>query len=147
MRKILTIASAIMLLANTASATDYECNIEQYGSPVNFAGSFQRQKELLRSWMPASTFYLYVNGQDVILHHSGGDNGRTPAAAQSLNGNTATYQFDDTPMSSANQSRIRRNTMTFDQSDLGFSMVLTMGNGPRTKRSGGSAYGQCGQLR
>lgn len=143
MRKLLIIVAAYMALATSAQATNYECHIDNYGRPVNFAGGFQHQKELMRSWLPAETFYLYVNEQEVILHHSGGDNGRTPASNMSARGNLVTYRFRDQPRSTGNNTVIRDNTLAFDQSNNSFSITLRINNGGRFKQSGGSAFGQC----
>ena len=133
-------------MTSLAAAQNYECNISQYGGPVNFGGGFQRQKELLIGWMPPERFYLYINPDQTILHHSDGENGRTPASTTSQDGNNISYMFIDHPISSANKSRIRRTRITLNQSDLGISIFLRMGSGPDIRRSGGIAWGQCRQI-
>lgn len=143
MRNLLFIVAAYMALTTSAHATNYECHIDNYGRPVNFGGGFQRQKELMRSWLPPETFYLYVNEQEVILHHGGGEDGRTPALNTSSRDNLITYVFRDQPRSTSNAVGIRDTTLTLDQSNLSFSIVMRKNNGGRTKQSGGSAFGQC----
>ncbi len=145
MRKIIFLFTAYLALATSAQAANFECHIDNYGRPVNFAGAFQHQKELMRSWLPAETFFLYINEQDVILHHSGGEDGRTPASNISSRGDLITYRFRDEPRSSGNSIVIRDTTLAFDQSDFSFSIVMRKNNGARTKQSGGSAFGQCTQ--
>ncbi len=127
----------------SAAAEDYTCKIERYGSPVNFAGSFQRQRELMASWMPAETFYLYRRGGPSILHHSGGENGQTPASDETVNGQTIGLVFIDHPVSSANTSDARRITMTLNTGDNSFTLRLALTTGGNYKQAGGTAWGHC----
>ncbi len=135
-----------LLCVTSAFAQNLECNITKFGGPVNFAGAYQHQVDLMRSWMPPQRFYIYINPDQVILHHSDGADGQTPASEVNQNGNDMAYMFIDYPIASNNMSRIRRTRITLNQSDLSFSIFLRMGSGPQTRRSGGSAWGQCKQI-
>ncbi len=132
---------AATFFAGSALAESYKCQIENYGRPVNFAGGFQAQKELLKSWMPYEVFYVVTDGDRATLYHSG--DLEIESRSSNVEENTLAFTFRDYPYADGGSSRFRDTRFTLSLDSMDFSIRLKMNPGPRYRKSGGSAFGSC----
>ena len=141
MKKTLFLTAALVFGAGFAQAEAYKCSIETYGRPNNFAGSYQKQKELMRSWMPYKIFYIETKGDSATLYHS--KDLDIPSLKNESNSNNITFLFRDYPYASGGSSRFRDTRVAISKADGKFSLKLKMNPGSRYLKSGGSAFGTC----
>jgi len=142
MRKILLIAAATATLAaGAAQAENYKCQIETYGRPSGFAGGFQKQMRLMKSYMPYKTFYVVTDGAGAKMYHSGDI--VLDSVSSAVSGSPLVYTFRDAPVPEKSTSLVRETRFSLTPGSNIFAISLTMNPGSGYNEAAGAAYGTC----